>query len=52
MAYLLVKHKVKDFSKWKTGFDAHGSFRKKGGSKGGYMFRNEDDPNEVIVILK
>ena len=52
MAYLLVRHKVKDFSEWKSGFDAHASFRKKGGSKGGYLFRNEDDPNEVIVVLK
>lgn len=52
MAYLLVRHKVNDFSKWKSGFDAHESTRKKSGSKGGYLFRNEDDPNEVIVVLK
>jgi hypothetical protein len=33
MAYMLVRHKVKDFSKWKPGFDSHGSIRKKFGQK-------------------
>lgn len=52
MAYLLIRHKVKDFPKWKSGFDAHGSTREKSGSKGGYLFRNADDPNEVVVVFK
>ena len=52
MAYLLVRHKVKDFSKWKSGFDAHGATRKKSGSKGGHLFRNAEDPNEVIILFR
>ncbi len=52
MAYLLIKHKVEDFSKWKQVFDEHGPMRKAGGSKGGYLFRNADDPNELVIIFK
>ena len=52
MAYLLVRHKVNDFAKWKSGFDAHGSTRKKSGSNGGHLFRNAEDPNEVIILFR
>lgn len=38
MAYLLVKHTVEDFSKWKVGFDDHEAIRKENGSKGGNAF--------------
>ncbi|WP_406657299.1 hypothetical protein V7O62_01720 [Methanolobus sp. ZRKC2] len=52
MVYLLVKHKVKDFSKWKPGFDEYSSKRKETGSKGGMLFRTSDDPNEVEILLE
>lgn len=52
MAYVLVRHKVKDYSAWKPGFDDHGNDREAAGSKGGYVFRNADDPNEVLVLLE
>lgn len=52
MAYLLIRHKVKDFSKWKPVFDEHGSMREKSGSKGGYLFRNADNPEELVIIFK
>jgi len=52
MAYILVRHKVEDYAKWKPVFDAHSATRKAGGSKGGRLFRNADDPNEVIFLLK
>ena len=52
MAYLLVHHKVEDYVKWKHNFDAHTSARSVNGSRGGKIFRNADNPNEVFVLLE
>ena len=52
MAHVLVRHKVADFSNWKETFDGSASFRKMGGSKGGVVFRNANDPAEVFVLLE
>lgn len=52
MAYLLVRHKHKDYEKWKKAFDEHSATRKTNGSKGGRLFRNADDPNEMVVIFE
>jgi len=52
MAYLLVHHEVEDFDKWKHNFNAHAYARSETGSKGGKVFRNADNPNEVFVLLE
>ena len=52
MAYVLVRHKVQDYDSWKPGFDDHGTAREAGGSKGGVVFRNADNTNEVLVLLE
>lgn len=52
MVYILIRHKVKDFEKWKPIFDRHSTIRKAGGSKGGRIFRNIDDPSETFIIFK
>jgi uncharacterized protein (DUF1330 family) len=52
MSYILIRHKVEDYSKWKPVFDEHGAVRKAAGSKGGYLFRNIDDPNEVVMYME
>lgn len=52
MAYLLVRHKVKDYSKWKTVFDEHAATRKSSGARGGRLFRNADNPNEVVILFE
>lgn len=49
---MLVRHKVKDYEKWKPVFDEHAAMRKTGGCKGGRLFRNTDNPNETIIIWK
>jgi heme-degrading monooxygenase HmoA len=51
MAHLLVKHTVKSYDDWKQLFEKHGSTRKVNGSQGGYVFRNADAPNEILVLL-
>jgi heme-degrading monooxygenase HmoA len=52
MPYILVEHKVKDYAKWKPFFDQHQETRKKAGSKGGRLYRNSQNPNELIVIME
>jgi len=52
MPYLLVRHKVEDYAKWKPLFDEHAEVRKSMTSKGGFVFRNADNPNEVFVLIE
>jgi heme-degrading monooxygenase HmoA len=52
MAQLIIRHKVKDFGKWKPLFDEHGAKRKAAGSRGGRLFRSEKDPNEVVILFE
>ena len=52
MPYILVRHKVKNYGKWKPLFDEHGSTRKQSGSKGGRLYRNADHPNEIVMIFE
>jgi heme-degrading monooxygenase HmoA len=52
MAFLLVRHKVKDYDKWEDGFDLDEPNRWASGSKGGLILRNVDDPSEVVVVLE
>ena len=51
MAYLLVRHKVEDYERWKPGFDEHGATRRANGSLGARLFRNAADPNEVLILM-
>ncbi len=52
MPYLLIRHKVEDYAKWKPVFDDHSSTREAAGSKGGYVLRNADDSNEIVILLE
>ena len=52
MAYILVRHNVEDYSKWKTAFDDHSDLRSNNGSKGGKVFQSADNPEEVFVLLE
>lgn len=46
----LIRHQVADYDVWKPIFDAHAETRKSHGCKGGILFRNADNPNELIGI--
>jgi heme-degrading monooxygenase HmoA len=52
MPYLLVRQTVMDYEGWKSAFDAHGVTRQANGSRGGQVFRNASDPNELVVLLE
>ena len=52
MPYLLVRHKVTDFSTWKAAYDSHSPAREKAGLKQEHLLRNIDDPNVVILLFE
>jgi hypothetical protein len=52
MPYMLARHKVADFSKWKSVYDADLPARQKAGLKEEHLLRNTDDPNEVILLFE
>jgi hypothetical protein len=51
MPYVLIRHKVEDYKRWKAAFDAHGATRKASGSKGGRLLPSVEDPNELVILL-
>ena len=52
MPFLVVRHKIADFGKWKPAFDSDADNRKEHGSQGGYILRNAEDTNEIVIILE
>jgi heme-degrading monooxygenase HmoA len=52
MPYMLVRHKVEDFAKWKPAYDNHAATRKASGSKGARLFRRADNPNETVILFE
>lgn len=47
---LTVHFKVKDFSAWRAGYNGHEKHRVSAGITNGRVFRNADDPNDVVII--
>jgi hypothetical protein len=43
---------VTDYQQWKSAFDAHSVTRQANGSRGGQLFRNVADPNELVMLLE
>jgi len=52
MPYLLIRHKVNEYATWRPFFDDHSATRASYGSRGGHVFRNADDPNEVLMLVE
>lgn len=52
MPYMLVRHKVKDYAKWKPIYDGHAATRKEAGSKGARLFRKASDPDELLILFE
>ncbi len=51
MIHLLVQHKVEDYAKWKTVFDADDKTRRASGGGDYQLFRNASDPNEIVMLF-
>ena len=52
MPYMLVRHNVMDYAKWKLVYDQHAATRKASGSKKAHLFRSSDRPNEIIILFE
>jgi hypothetical protein len=47
---LTVHFKVKDFNAWRTSYDVNAKNRTSAGITNSKVFRNADDPNEVVIL--
>ena len=52
MPYLLVRHIVEDYEKWKSLFDEHGATREAGGSRAAQVLRSDENPNEIVILME
>ena len=52
MAFILIRHKVRDFETWKTGYDAHQPKRIEASLAEKYLLRGADDANEVVILFE
>lgn len=50
MAYVLIRHKVASYAKWKAAVKAFKPFRKGSGEKSFCVCRNAKNPNDVIIF--
>ena len=51
-SYLLVRHKVNDFPKWKRGYDDHITKRSEAGLTEKHLLRSVLDKNEVVLLFE
>ena len=51
MPYTIVRQRVKDFPRWRRAFDERAELRKEHGSKGGHLFRDPEEKEEIVVFL-
>ena len=52
MNYVMIRHKVKDFKKWKAAYDAHGRARQGAGLKERCLLRNAKSRNDVSILFE
>jgi uncharacterized protein YeaO (DUF488 family) len=51
-SFVLVRHKVRDFSEWKRGYDAHLPKRTEAGLTEKHLLRGANEPNEVVLLFE
>ena len=51
MPALLIRHRVSDYDAWKRVFDEQETTRWSNGCRGGRVFRNADEPGEMVIVL-
>lgn len=50
MSRFLVIHRVEDYAKWKPIFDEDSGPRQAAGGQGGTVFRDSNDPNNIVIL--
>jgi hypothetical protein len=51
MGMLIIRHKVKDYGKWRPMFDKHSLMQKAAGLSNPRVFRSADDRSEIVVVF-
>jgi hypothetical protein len=51
MGMLIVRHKVKDYGKWRPAFDGNAGAQKAAGLTNPRVFRSADDKGELVVVF-
>jgi hypothetical protein len=51
MGTLVIRHKVKQYSKWRPWFDQHAMAQRSAGLTNPRVFRSPDDENEVVILF-
>jgi hypothetical protein len=51
MGLLVIRHRVKNYSKWRPQFDQHVKAQRSAGLTDPRVFRSSDDPNEVVILF-
>ena len=52
MPFILIHHKVADYTTWKPLFDQHAATRQAGGCLGGQLFHTAHDANDLVILLR
>jgi hypothetical protein len=52
MAYMLVRHKVEDYARWRSAFDMHLSAVRAAGGKNVRVFRTSGNARDVSVLVE
>ena len=52
MPYLLERHKVEDYERWREVFDADAANREASGCRGASIFRDAGDPTILVVLFE
>ena len=50
MASMIIHHKVRDYAAWRPGYDAHESSRVGAEITHGRVYRNAEDPNDIVIV--
>ena len=51
MPNLLTQHRVKDYDAWRPHFDGHEDIRRSYGITNPRVYRNADDPNDLVLLF-
>jgi hypothetical protein len=52
MNNVIIRHKVEDFNKWKPVYDGNLSARQAAGLKDIRLWRNLNDPDEIVMLFE
>jgi len=50
--YMLVHHRVRNFTEWKAGFDTHLPKRNEAGLSEKFLLHGINDPNDVTILFE